>query len=74
MQASKTVKSKIRASSDENERWLADKGSTSHITTCNQSMTNVKEVNVRVDLVGDSKEVICKERGDVALSAKQSDQ
>ena len=39
---------KICASSDENVRWLADIGATSHITMCNKYMTNVKEVNAHV--------------------------
>ena len=65
----KNSESKICASIEENERWLADTGATSHITMCNKYMTNVKAVNVRV-VVGDGKEVICKERGDVCVRNK----
>ena len=35
----KNSESKICASSEENERWLADTGATSHITMCNKYMT-----------------------------------
>ena len=58
--------SKICTSSDENERWLADTGATSHITMCNNYMTNMKEVNVGV-VVGDGEEFICKECGDFCV-------
>ena len=63
---------KICASSDENERWLADTGAISHITMCNKHMTNVKAVNLRI-VSGDDKEVICKERGDVCMRNNQND-
>ena len=56
---------KICPSSDENEHGLADKGATSHIVTIfNKYMTNVKAVNVCI-VLGDGKEFICKERGNV---------
>ena len=42
----------------ESEMWLADTGSTSHITPCDKFMTNVQKVNVKV-IVGDGKEVTC---------------
>ena len=56
---------KMYNSSDENEHGLADKGATSHIVTIfNKYMTNVKAVNVCI-VLGDGKEFICKERGNV---------
>ena len=52
---------------DGTERWLADTGATTHITTNDTGMTNVENVNVKV-LVGDGKEVVCRKRGDITIS------
>ena len=50
------------------ERWLADTGATSHITSSELGMTNVEKVKVRV-IVGDGKEVLCTKRGDVLVTS-----
>jgi hypothetical protein len=51
---------------DGTERWLADTGATTHITTNDTGMTNVENVSVKV-LVGDGKEVVCRKRGDITI-------
>ena len=55
----------------ESENWLADTGATCHITMCDNGMTNVDNVRVRV-VVGDGKEVLCTKRGDVLVKNKDT--
>jgi len=48
------------------ERWLADTGATSHISTSDTSMTNVEKVSIVV-VVGNGNEITCFKRGDIRL-------
>ena len=49
------------------ENWLADTGSTAHITMSDVGMTNVRPVSVTV-VVGDGSEIKCTKRGDIKLT------